>query len=361
LIVVSLFDGHSCGRISLEQTGVHVEKYYTSEIDKYAMKVSDAIYPDNIKLGDITKWREWDIDWCSVDLLIGGSPCQGFSFAGKQLAFDDPRSALFFEYLNILNHIKKHNPQVKFMLENVRMKKEYLDAISSLLHVEPIQINSALVSAQNRVRYYWCNWDIKQPDDKGIFLKDIIEHGVVDRDKSFCIDANYWKGGNLKSYFEKHRRQLVFKGCECVGSITKKGYERDNRVYSESGKSPTILAHSGGNKEVKVFCAAMRGRYIVDGKRQDHKMKTAGLTTQRLEIRWDQKSNTLTTVQKDNYLVENFTIRKLTPRKCARLQTIPEHIIDIMLGCGASNSQIYKMLGNGFTINVIAHILKDIK
>ena len=131
--VLSCFDGLSCGRIALERVGIEVNKYYASELDKYAIKVTQANWPETIQLGDVTKWREWDIDWASIDLLIGGSPCQGFSFAGKQLAFDDPRSKLFFVYVDILNHIRSVNPCVKFMLENVKMKKEYLDVITEKL------------------------------------------------------------------------------------------------------------------------------------------------------------------------------------------------------------------------------------
>lgn len=121
--VLSLFDGMSCGRIALERAGITVDAYYAAEIDKHAVKVSQANWPDIVHLGDVTKWKEWSIDWASIDLLIGGSPCQGFSFAGKQLAFDDPRSKLFFVYVDILNHIRNVNPSVKFMLENVKMKK----------------------------------------------------------------------------------------------------------------------------------------------------------------------------------------------------------------------------------------------
>ena len=176
--VLSLFDGISAGRLALERSGIEVKKYYRSEIDKFANQVADKNYPDSVSLGDVTKWKEWDIDWSEVDLLIGGSPCQGFSFAGKQLAFNDPRSALFFTYVDILNHIKKYNPNVKFMLENVKMKKEHLNVISEYLGVNPVFINSALVSGQNRQRYYWANWNIKQPKDKGILLKDVIQKEV---------------------------------------------------------------------------------------------------------------------------------------------------------------------------------------
>ena len=176
--VLSLFNGMSCGNIALDRAGIEFDTYCSSEVDKYANIVTQANYPDTAQLGDVTKWREWDIDWSSIDLLIGGSPCQGFSFAGKQLAFDDPRSALFFEYLNILNHIKKHNPDVKFLLENVKMKSEYLDIISSMLGVKPVFINSSLVSAQNRQRYYWANWIFEEPEDKKITWSDIKEIGA---------------------------------------------------------------------------------------------------------------------------------------------------------------------------------------
>lgn len=278
MIVLSLFDGMSCGQLALKRAGVHVNKYYASELDKYAITVTQANYPDTIQLGDATKWREWDIDWASIDLLIGGSPCQGFSFAGKQLAFDDPRSKLFFVYVDILNHIRSVNPDVKFMLENVKMKKEYLDVISEKLGVQPVFINSALVSAQNRQRYYWANWEFGQPEDKGIVLADILEGGAVDRDKSYCIDACYYKGGNPEQYFNKSRRQLVF--------------------------NP----------------AAIRGRYAlqaVEGK--------------------------------------NIYYRKLTTKECERLQTVPDGYTDYV-----SNTQRYKMLGNGWTVDVIAHIFKGL-
>jgi DNA (cytosine-5)-methyltransferase 3A len=131
--ILSLFDGMSCGRIAAERAGLDVDNYYASELDKYAITVTQANWPNTVQLGDVTKWREWDIDWASIDLLIGGSPCQGFSFAGKQLAFDDPRSKLFFVYVDILNHIRSLNPDVKFLLENVRMKKEFLDVITESL------------------------------------------------------------------------------------------------------------------------------------------------------------------------------------------------------------------------------------
>jgi len=353
--ILSLFDGMSCGQIALDQLGVKVGKYYASEIDKYAIAVTKKNYPNTIHLGDVRKVEATKLD--KIDLLIGGSPCQGFSFAGKQLNFDDPRSALFFEYVRLLKECK---PKY-FLLENVRMKKEYQDIISKYLGVEPIMINSSLFSAQNRVRLYWTNIpNVTQPQDAGIVLKDILEDGVVDRDKSHCLDANYFKGGNLKSYFEKHRRQLVFsKDGPChVGDADLKGNDSIKRVYYPDGQAPTLTTMQGGHREPKILCGAFRGRYYNnEGKRVDHKQKVAGLTKQTLEIREDGKTNTLTTVQKDNVVtVNDVYYRKLTPLECERLQTVPDGYTE-----GVSNTQRYKMLGNGWTVEVIKHIFKNIK
>ena len=297
--VVSLFDGKSCGMIALERANINVKNYYASEIDKYAEKVSKANYPDIIRVGDITKWRDWDIDWSSVDLLIGGSPCQGFSFAGNQLAFNDPRSSLFFEYLNILNHIKSVNPNIKFLLENVKMKKQYLDIISNFLGVGPVFINSSMVSAQNRQRYYWSNWDFPEPNDRGIMLKDVVEgEGVyVDRDKSNAIISS-------------------------MSRTTPGGYFRDSRgqmVFVDRDKSYCIDAnyHKGSNWH----------QYVTKSRRQ-------------LVI---------------DFIEGNYNVRKLTPLECERLQTLPDNYTS-----GVSNTQRYKMIGNGWTVDVIAHILSHL-
>jgi DNA-cytosine methyltransferase len=356
--VFSLFDGMSCGQLALQKAGVRVGTYHASEIDKWAMKVTTKNFPFTLHMGDITKLEDWRLkvirDEVGIDLVMGGSPCQGFSFAGKNLNFEDPRSKLFFDFVRVLKILK---PKY-FLLENVRMKKESQDVISEYLGVEPIAINSNLVSAQNRHRLYWTNIPFSIPHDKGIVLADILENGVTDREKSHCLDANYFKGGNLKSYFEKHRRQLVFN-------------------------------NKGG---------AIRGRYDKDGK-----------IKQQLELRSDDKTNSLTTVQKDNVvvrvpelksafgaciqvgeadlkghdiikrvyspkgkaptlttmggghrepkvIVDELTWRKLTPLECERLQTVPDGYTE-----GVSNTQRYKMLGNGWTVDVVAHILKGIR
>ena len=192
--VLSLFDGMSCGQIALKQLEIIPEVYYASEIDRHAIRQTQLNFPDTIQLGDVTKWMEWGIDWSSIDLVLAGSPCQGFSFAGKQLAFDDPRSKLFFVFIDILNHIKLLNPDVLFLLENVNMKRSHMRIISEYCGVFPVNINSNLVSAQNRDRWYWTNirtkqvglfgevyTDIPQPEDKGIFLRDILESEVDEK------------------------------------------------------------------------------------------------------------------------------------------------------------------------------------
>jgi len=202
--VLSLFDGMSCGRIALDQMGIKVDTYYASEIDKYAMEVSKANYPDTIYVGDVCNLDPKD--YMDVDLILAGSPCQGFSMAGKQLAFDDPRSALFFEFIRLLKEIK---PKY-FLLENVRMKKEYLQVISEQVSacypeipfgIEPTMICSSLVSAQSRKRYYWTNIpNVTQPEQRGIVLRDILETTVnQDRlsdmtnqdDKAYCLTTTY--------------------------------------------------------------------------------------------------------------------------------------------------------------------------
>ena len=220
--VLSLFDGMSCGQIALDQLGIPVEKYYASEIDKYAIKVTQANYPNTIQVGDVCNLNAED--YKDVDLIQAGSPCQGFSFAGKQLAFDDPRSALFFEFIRLLKAIK---PKY-FLLENVRMKKEFLQVMSQQVSecypeipfgIEPIFINSSLLSAQSRQRYYWTNIpSIKQPEDRGIVLRDILEDNFdSERDKAHCIDAKYYKGASVEQYKKKHRRQLVNKPIKLAG------------------------------------------------------------------------------------------------------------------------------------------------
>ena len=394
--VLSLFDGMSCGRIALDRLGIKVDNYYASEIDKYAMKVSEANYPDIIQIGDVTKMNYEDLP--QIDLIMGGSPCQGFSFAGKQLAFDDPRSALFFCFWRAVKHLK---PKY-FLLENVRMKKEYLDVISEYMGVEPIMINSALVSAQNRVRYYWTNIPgIEQPEDRGMVLRDILETNTSDEYLAGENLQKNYKGGNQLNPNYKSQANTIHdtegkSGTICAGThgyangyvadVDPKYYLSDiaidymNRgsnkytgnktraehyIKHESEKSKTLTAnmHKGVPYGViavdkpKIVAGAFRGRYYKDGVRQDQFGSVAGKTKQMLELRKDEKTNTVTTVQKDNVLTkDNVYWRKLTPVECERLQTVPDNYTNHV-----SNTQRYKMLGNGWTIEVIAHILKNME
>lgn len=371
--VLSLFDGMSCGQIALNRLGIKYDNYFASEIDKYAIKITQKNYPNTIQVGSVTELKAEDLP--RIDLLIGGSPCQGFSFAGKQLNFEDPRSKLFFEFVRLLKELK---PKY-FLLENVKMKIEHESVITQYLGVNPVEINSALVSAQNRRRLYWTNipGDIKtifgtkisQPEDKDIILKDIVhenEFEAVLKDygkyrsknyKSNNIDANYFKGEDnhaqgtqtiewLKEYivpFDKTLKTLdkeVEKG--------KVGYFRTdsqaNRVYYIHDKAVTLTGESGGG-------AAKMGQYLF-----------GCITPDRIEKRQNgqrfnngKKFYTLTAQDQHGILTEGY-IRKLTPIECERLQTVPEGYTE-----GVSNSQRYRMLGNGWTVDVIAHILKNME
>ena len=374
--ILSLFDGMSCGRIALERCGFAVNNYWASEIDKYAMTVAKANWPDIVHIGDVQNviWPEM-FDGAPIDLLIGGSPCQGFSWAGKRLNFDDPRSKLFFEFVRVLREAKPK----WFLLENVNMKQEFQDIISEQLGVKPIRINSNIVSAQNRDRLYWTNIPVNSmPENKRIVLKDILEDGYTDRDKSHCIDANYFKGGNLKSYFEKRRRQLVFdldenqnkSGMILAGEADLKGHGYNRRVYSTEGKAPTLAAASGGNLEPKVlYPASIVGRRLnEEGVRKDNDKDVP--ITQCLEVHENDKSRCLSTVEKDVLLSplpegrypdaynEEMRLmwRKLTPVECERLQTVPDNYT-----AHVSNTQRYRMLGNGWTVDVICHLLEGMR
>jgi DNA (cytosine-5)-methyltransferase 3A len=377
--VLSLFDGMSCGQLALQRLGIEVDTYYASEIDKYAIQVTQANFPNTIQIGDVCNVDPKDFE--DIDLITCGSPCQGFSFAGKQLAFDDPRSALFFEFIRILKEIK---PKY-FLLENVRMKQEFQDVITdqvSLCYpefqggdlfggkIKPSLINSALVSAQNRLRLYWTNIpNIEQPIDKNIILEDILikqdteSYALSDlankrakdnprsrafkpgQEKSGALLANQYKQSTDSLYALKEPKQVGV-------AVDINGHDILKRVYSPEGKSPTLNTMGGGNREPKVLSGAWRARSY-DDKGQRVKWKESK-PEQMLELRKDQKSNSIGSVQKDSVVVQDLSWRKLLPLECERLQTVPDNYTNHV-----SNSQRFKMLGNGWTIDVIAHILKN--
>lgn len=463
--VLSLFDGMSCGQIALNRLGIKYDKYFACEIDKYAMQVTQYNFPDTIQLGDVQFVTKETFGNHKIDLVIGGSPCQGFSFAGKQLNFEDPRSALFFEFVRLVSELK---PKY-FLLENVKMKKQYQDVITEYMGVEPIEINSALVSAQNRRRLYWTNIpNVGQPEDKGIVLKDILDHSVrnemhenesnligigleqvngklrhPEATKKGYAEAGEGEGLDLTFPDSKTRRGRAMK--DKSNCLTAAGHEMgividpskpnqinpskdaggkqphmQDRVFHEDGKSHALTASFANRTNVGEFEEdvkgwAVRGRYNEDGK-----------TEQRLEVRKDDKTNSITTVQKDSVVVRPATIvgrrlnergvredynkdvpitqclqvkhnsdktgtlttvekdnvlsenepgrypnayedkklvwRKLTPLECERLQTVPDGYTLVLDDNGkqlVSDSQRYKMLGNGWTVDVIAHIFKN--
>lgn len=291
MIVLSLFDGMGCGYEALKRAGIPVKKYYASEINKAAMQVAKKNHPDIIHLGDVNGWRTWDID--KPDLIIGGSPCQGFSFAGQQLAFDDPRSMLFFTMMDIINH---YQPDYRY-LENVVMKKKHLAVITNYMGCDPMLMDSALVSAQNRERYYWCNWRITMPADKGIRFHDIVQPDRPDTD--YVIDPVKFKSDLFT---------------ECVYQI-----EGDDIFsFSSSGR--------GGGRVENRF-------YFSHEFEKAHTLTRTGYTCRAF------------TGHVRNGMIAPPSITELELLQTAR----PKYTE------GVSESQRRMMLGNGWTIDMIAH------
>ena len=375
MIYLELFSGGSVARQSVKELGLPVTKWYSSEINKYAIQIANDNHDDLIHLGSVEGVLDKLVSHKDIDVIFCGSPCQGFSVAGKQLNFEHEQSKLFFTFLDIYKAIYPPNPNVKLLCANVKMKKEWEQIIlSKLQEINPKLklhiIDSALVSAQRRVRMYITDIEFDIPEDRGIILKDIIECGCVDRNKSYCLDANYWKGGNLKMYFEKSRRQLVFgDGCHQVGVADLKGYDIIKRVYSIHGKCPTLTTMQGGHREPKILCnsASITGRRLdSNGVRKDD--DTSLPIVQTLEVSDSGKSRCLSTLTKDTvvsplpkgrypdaYGEHKLHWRKLTVKECCRLQTLPDDYCK-----SVSNSQGYKMLGNGWNNETIKCILKGL-
>ena len=454
--VLSLFDGMSCGQQALERAGIKVENYFASEIDKYAIQVTMANYPNTKQLGSVVNVKAADLP--KIDLLIGGSPCQSFSFAGKRKGMStkdeqeiltlehylqlkaeayefEGQSYLFWEYMRLLNETK---PKY-FLLENVKMSKKWKDILSKAIGVEPILINSNLVSAQNRQRLYWTNIGlnpiglygdlqsiIEQPEDKGIFLKDILQDNPnakfnlsdkgVDRvsgynnadksinlnDKAICLTAGYNKQGRDNQYIpvdEKYYLKDDFKNSRLKSNLIKHkdklvdgalldSYNQSIHIdksitittrtipsnqthiivggdfrydegfrWRQSGKSGTLATKGVTENSIsgiplakityiddEIVGCGIRGRDNGDGK-----------YTGNLEFRNDNKSNTLLLNTNTSLAKVNSRIRRLTPLECERLQTVKDNYTNFV-----SDSQRYKMLGNGWTVDVIAHIFKYI-
>jgi len=310
--VLSLFDGISCGQIALNRAGIEYENYFSSEIDDYAIKVTQNNYPKTIQVGDVTKLKGHFFP--QIDLLIGGSPCQGFSFAGKQLNFEDHRSKLFFEYVRILQEV---NPKY-FLLENVLMKKEYQDIISSYLGVKPIQINSSLVSAQYRRRLYWTNIpNVEQPEDKKIFIKDILQHNI----------------SGLKLSFDENG---IYKGIANNGKS----------IILESDVTPPYSIYESRTEIAKAARRESMKLHGID-------TNPRGPNYKEYRINKKNKCNCILTTRTelDNIVDNQYNYRPLTIIEAERLQTVPDNYTNY-----ASDNQRWKMLGNGWTVDVIAHI-----
>lgn len=429
--VLSLFDGMGCGWIALKELGIKVNNAYASEIDKFAIAQTTYNFPDVVHLGSVT-----DVDVSkleSIDLLIGGSPCMQLSFAGRRTGLStidkeeiktldrylelksggfqfDGQSYLFWEYMRILNDIRKYNPNVLFLLENVEMGKKWETVFNEAIGIRGVHINAALVSAQNRRRIYWTNIcvghdtqfdipysDIPQPADRGVLLKDILEDDVNEK---------YYLKDEVIQKLLQHRERNKAMGNN-FGAVFHEINAKISTV-SVGGKGMYDLIKIENKKD--CICAAMRGRKLKYTE-CDNRHETDGIVKQRknvqqLEPRNDGKTNCFTTVEKDNLILQrkiiqlnktnefgkqprqqskiydpqgispavlanmscgshaildNFCIRRLTPIECARLQTIPEWykwkgkfpngVVKDM-----SDAQIYKKCGNGWCVEVIKHI-----
>lgn len=374
----------SCGQIALRELGVPIERYYASEIDKHAIKQTQLNFPETIQLGDVEKWREWDIEWSEIDLLLAGSPCQGFSLAGKMLGHDDPRSRLYWVFLDILHHVQKLNPSVKYLLENVRMRPSDEARINESLGIRPVVINSSLVSAQNRVRLYWSNirtksegiWgelltDIPQPADRGIYIGDILDDEVDEKyymrnlslnEEAIESIATTQEGKasgvvkldkKLKPKAQQDKASCLTGGGHSGGNHSDMDilYIRDpwvrKNLRTPSDKANALLSSSYKG-------ARANGMSVVPGTWRTHEdgkgfRPTAGGKAPCIPAR-ARNDGSGQPVAKIGCM-----LRRLTPTECSRLQTIPD-----WYKWGCYDTQAYKMLGNGWTVEVIKHILSHI-
>lgn len=378
--ILSLFDGISIAQQALKECGIKVEKYYASEIDKYAISVTQKNFPDTIQLGDVKKVGRFiklgvesdafgDYEMKDIDLLIGGSPCQDLSIAKKnRQGLSGERSGLFWEYVRILNEVK---PKY-FILENVNsMSKEAKQIITETLGVEPIMINASLVSAQNRKRLFWTNIpNVTQPEDKGILLRDVLQ-SEDEIDPKFFIEYDYDRNkayiaksfrmkkksntiktsGRGSGIDDRHNWDIIR-----VGQIGKGG--QGDRIYDPKGKSVSLSANGGGR-------GAKTGLYAVGvASRTYPRIPNGEKREKRIEIRKDEKANSMTSVSGDSMVLENLKVRKLTLIECERLMTLSDGFtakgITEKGEVEISNSQRYKMCGNGFVCEVIKHIFKKL-
>jgi len=308
--VLSLFDGISCGHIALQKLGIKVDKYFASEIDKNAIKVTQHNFPETIQLGDVTQVSGKDLP--SIDLLIGGSPCQGFSLSGKQLNFDDPRSKLFFEFVRLMKEAKPRY----FLLENVKMKKEYQDIITEYLGVEPVFINSKDFSAQSRGRLYWTNIPFAQEYEKrDVLLRDVLQPYYADR----TIDDS--------------------EVCRQLSALLETSKYRNAGLWGATQGTSFLWRRDS------------EGRVLV--------MRPDKLKIQRIgRIGEGTHKSEIITVLTQPFIFDGKDIRKISPLEAERLQTVPDNYTKLE---SMRDGSRYKMLGNGWTVDVVAHIFKGLE
>ena len=339
LNVVSLFNGMNTGRVALENQGFKIGKYYSSEIKPYAIELTQYHYPDTIQVGDVTKWREWDIDWKSIDLVLSGSPCQDLSNAGKKAGIHGKKSSLFFVFIEILNHIKSLNPNVIFFQENVgSANKLDVGIMSRALGVYPIRLNSELVTAQLRDRYYWTNIrtkqtmfdivvDIPEPKDRKIMFKDILTDGYTDREKARAIlESEERLNTDLGKMHERYKK---------FGNV----------VYLEKYKDLVSIE----NEKLKVKTNTVDG-FQYATKDDCINLSFASSTTRRGRITKG-KAPCLLQGNEPLFAFTGNNIRPLNKIELCRLQGFPDDYCDIL-----TRNKAASLLGDGWTLPIVEHI-----
>lgn len=345
MIVVSLFNGMNTGRQALKNCGFKVDKYYSSELKPYAIELTQHHFPDTIQVGDVTKWREWDIDWSKVDLILSGSPCQDLSIAGKRDGINGKKSSLFYVFIDILNHCRSLNPNVLFFQENVgSANKKDVGIMSRAMGVYPVRINSYLVTAQLRDRYYWTNirtkqtmfdlvTDIPQPEDRKIMFKDILTDGYTDRDKARAIlESESRLNTDLNKMHKRYKKH---------------GFT--NIVYLEKYKDLISIE----NDKLKVKTNTIDG-YQYATENDCINLSFASSTTRRGRITKG-KAPCLLQGNEPLFAFTGDNIRPLNKIELCRLQGFPDNYCDIL-----SRNKAASLLGDGWTLPVIEHIFKFI-